>query len=527
MNSNSKFRRYEEWIRENSSWLALGLIGLAFALRFYQAELCYLNADEAMYFHFARPMDWAGAYDGSKLLAHPPLYFMILHGTILLGRSELALRLPSLIAGTVALWFGFSWLRITVGELAALAGLLVMALSPAAVAASTEVRPYGILLFFICISLYATERMFKDQSVSWAVMQGCFLLASMMVHYTALVAVASICAYTLFRSYFDGVSRRILEIILTGQVVLASALAWQYFTIVRTRLSFGAGQAADYLQPYYYAAGRETPIGFAWRMIFETFRRVTRGHDLAIVCVLIFLIGLAAIFFGRTLSPAHFGALIVLPFVVGMICGVLQIFPFAGSRHQAYLLPFIAAGLATSLTWVRSGMAAVLLSAIAIFAIPTWIIRGVPDNDGRTFPKRDMVAAIDYIHRAIPPGAPILVDIETRETLEYYLGKGDKNLDASASRSAQEYLGGYRVMTPREYVWAFRVEELPARIAELEQEHQFQDPISIVSVSWFQEPLASRLPKQPGFSAKEFGRISVIELDTRVEQPGVAGNVGR
>jgi hypothetical protein len=205
-----------------------------------------------------------------------------------------------------------------------------------------------------------------------------------------------------------------------------------------------------------------------------------------------------------------------------MICGVLQIFPFAGSRHQAYLLPFIAAGLAASLAWVRSGTAAVLLSAIAIFAIPLWVIRGVPDNDGRTFPKRDMVAAIEYIRRAIPPGAPILVDVETRETLEYYLGKDDKNLDSFAKRSTEEeYLGGYRVLTPRDYEWAFRVEELPARIAELEQEHQFQDPIRIVSVSWFQEPLASRLPKQPGFSAKEFGRISVVELNTSVEKPEV------
>jgi hypothetical protein len=516
MKSDSKFYRSEEWIRENSSWLALGVIGMAFALRFYQAELCYLNADEAMYFHFARPMGWGGAYEGSRLLAHPPLYFLILHGIILFGRSELALRLPSLIGGTVALWFFFSWLRITVGELAALAGLLVMALSPAAVAASTEVRPYGILLLFICISLYATERMLKDRSLPWAVTQGCFLLAAMLTHYTALVAVASICAYTLIRSYFDGVPRRILEIVLTSQVVLASALAWQYFTIVRTRLTFGAGQAADYLKPYYYAVGRETPIEFVWRMIFETFRRVTRGHDLAIVCILIFLIGLAAIFFGRTLSRAHFGALIVLPFVVGIICGALQIFPFAGSRHQAYLLPFIAAGLSASLTWMRSGMAAILLLTVAIFAAPIWIIRGVPDNDGRMFPKRDMVAAIDYIHRAIPPEAPILVDVETRETLEYYLGKDDKNLDASAKRSAEEYLGGYRVLMPREYEWAFRVDGLPTRIAELEQEHRvFQGPPWIVSVSWFQEPLASRLPKQLDFPAKEFGRISVVELDTK------------
>jgi hypothetical protein len=121
-----------------------------------------------------------------------------------------------------------------------------------------------------------------------------------------------------------------------------------------------------------------------------------------------------------------------------------------------------------------------------------------------------MVAAIDYVHHAIPPGALILVDHETRETLEYYLGRDDKNLDASAKRSDELYLGGYRVVMPREYEWAFQVDKLPARIAELEQElRPVQGPLWIVSASWFQEPLASRLPKQL-FAAREFGRISVV-----------------
>jgi hypothetical protein len=510
---SGEFDRLEAWVCKNSTWFALTIISTAFALQFAYANWCYLNPDEAAYFRFARPNSWHGAYEGSLLVSHPPIFLLILHGMLLLGRNELILRLPSLIGGTVALWFAFAWLRRSLGEITAIAGLLVMALSPAAVSASSEVRPYGLLLCFVCCSLYATERMFSDCSFAWTVGQGCFLLAAMLTHYTAIVAVASICAYTLLRSYLRGVPRRILSAIIIIQVVIVAVLVWQYFGVVRGAIPFGPGLAAGYLRPYFYNADRETPIGFVWRMLTGTFLRVAGRGRSAFITIPVFLAGLTAILAGRTKAQRLFTVLIISPFIVGLAGGVLEIFPFAGSRHQSYLVPFVAAGLSASLAWVHGRLAVRLLLAATVIAVPFKIIRIVPDNDRRIFAKRDMTSAIEYLRRTITPGTPLLVDIETRETLEYYLAKNDKDLEISAKRGVEEWLGGYRVVTPRELVWAFRATELPSQAANSAQELGLHpgDPFWVVSASWLDEPLASRLSTQRKCAAKEFGRISVIE----------------
>ena len=127
--NNAGLNRLEAWALKNSSWLAVGAIVVAFALRFANANSCYLNPDEALHFDVARPSRWLWAFQASRTVTHPPLFVLALHGILFFGRTELTLRLPSLIGGTAALWLAFAWLRRSLGELLALAGLGFMALS--------------------------------------------------------------------------------------------------------------------------------------------------------------------------------------------------------------------------------------------------------------------------------------------------------------------------------------------------------------------------------------------------------------
>ncbi len=143
------FDRLEAWVLKNSGWLALAGIVSGLAIRQAYAGACYLNPDEASHFNAARPNSWLGAFDASLTTAHPPLFILVLHGVLFLGRSELILRLPSVAGGTAALWLTFAWLRRSLGGIPALAGLVFMTLSPAAISASTEVRQYGLLLCFV------------------------------------------------------------------------------------------------------------------------------------------------------------------------------------------------------------------------------------------------------------------------------------------------------------------------------------------------------------------------------------------
>ncbi len=78
----------EAWVVQNSPWLALGIIAAAFALRLAYANFCFLNTDEALHFATARQSSWLEAYEASFRISHPPLFILVLHGVLFLGRTE-------------------------------------------------------------------------------------------------------------------------------------------------------------------------------------------------------------------------------------------------------------------------------------------------------------------------------------------------------------------------------------------------------------------------------------------------------
>jgi hypothetical protein len=503
----------ETWLMQNSGWLALGIIAAGFALRVVYSNLCYLNPDEAQHFSAARPSSWVEAYQASLGKSHPPLYILILHGFLFLGRSELIARLPSVVGGTAALWPAFAWMRRILGQIPALAGLVFIALSPAAISASSEVRQYGLLLCFVCFSIYATERALSEHSISWAIAQGLFLLGALLTNYTALIVILSITVYVVLYWRSTGVPRRIVITMGLCHLALAAVLVWLYFAHLRGRFSAGPIGAMDYLRAYYYASGLETPLDFAWRMVFSTFFRAVGSHLLALPSIIIFLAGVAAILVGRTKTVPLTAVLVASPFVIGFAAAVFQIFPFAGSRHQTYLLPFFAAGIAASFAWLQQRIAGIMLVAGTMVVAPIWAIRdGTPDNNRTVRPMSDMYTAMEYIRGVVPPGATLFVDYETREVLEYYLARGDKQLDRFRHKGVEEWLGGYRVVVPAKYLWAFRPDGVQEQIHESGEAlgARSGDPVWVVSDAWVEAPLASRISTDGVSVLKQFGRISVI-----------------
>jgi len=509
--------KLEEWVLKNSCWLALGITGVAFALRLAYSDYCYLNPDEAIHFGAARPTSWLETYEASRRVAHPPLFILVLHGILTLGRTELILRLPSVVSGTLALWIAFAWMRRSFGELPALAALSFLALSPAAISASTEVRQYGLLLCFVCCSLYATERIFSERSTLWALAQGFFLLASLLTHYITIVVILSLDVYILLRLIFDRVPRRILYTIAASHVALAVVLGWLYFTHIRLPGGPLSSTGMEYLQHSYYSKQIESPLGFLWRMVFWTFVRVIGSRKFAFLPMLAFLAGLVAIGKGRTKAPRLMVILLLSPFAVGLAAATFRVFPFVGSRHQAYLLPFVAAGISASLAWVNGRLATLLLLVGSITIAPLWVVLTKPDNDRRTQSRGDMTRAIEYIHRVVPQGASLFADYETRLTLEYYLARDDNSLDRLVPGGVEESLGGYHVIVPGDYEWVFRADKVLEQVNELSHAQGVAPgtPLWIVSAAWAETSLAARLPARADLDVMEFGRISVIKTTAR------------
>lgn len=505
--------KLESWVAKNAGWLALGAIAGGFFVYLFFASCCYLNPDEAGHFDAARAPSWMGAYRAALGLAHPPLFILVLHGMLFLGRSEPMIRLPSIIGGCAALWFTFAWLRRSLGAIPALAGAGFMALSPAAISASTEVRQYGLLLCCICGALYTTERAFAERSARWAIAQGLFLLGALLTHYAATVVLLCIGLYCWLRLFRDGVPRRLALTVATCQIVQASVLIWLYFAQVRHGIPFGPGASMDYLQNFYYAGTRETPLAYAWRAMSGTFAYAS-GRRVAFVFMLVVLAGMAFLLKGRAKAPPWaMGFLVISPFIVGFSASICQIFPFAGSRHQAYLLPFFAAAIAAAFATLGRGLAVLLLLAEALIA-PLWLMQVHTANDRRVMPLRDMTATIDYLNRTVPSGAPLFVDAQTRYVLGYYLSRNDKELaTVKAPRGVESPLGRFDVVEPIHYVWEFVPGDVLNQVNQAAEVIgvSSRDPVWIASVAWGSPSLASRLPAASGCDLKEFGAISVIK----------------
>ena len=496
----------DEWLSENSGWVALGITAAAFALRVIDSRRCYLNPDEVQHFIAAQSSTWVAAYHSSRGLAHPPLLILLLHGVLFLGRAEWILRMPSVIAGTAALLLIFAWLRRAVGEVPAIAGMGFMALSPAAISASTEVRQYGLLLFFVSCAIYATERMLDECLVLWAVAQGSFLLLAFLTDYTALLAIGALDIYILIRIILTHVPYRVVLTAGIFQVALVAMLVWLYFWQIR----YFVGSPLSYLQPHFYVEG-ETPFKFILRTVYRTFFHVVGfgGRWLALAAMLSFVAGLGAIATGRTKGSRFTAILVICPFVVGFVAAVFRVFPFDGTRHQAYLLPFIAAGVGASLALVKRRAAGLLLLTAMVFA-PMEILYAFPDNSPRTMPLSDMNAAIAYIHRRIPPGSALFVDGETHYMLQYYLTRNGDKFDAAS----QQWFGSYRVVQPRRYEWAFQPALLRQQISQLGKALDLSSCACawVISVSWEGYPLASQLPKADNFDVKQFGSIGILRM---------------
>jgi hypothetical protein len=172
--------------KERALW---GILFLGLLLRLFNLGGVSLWSDEAF-------SCWLAGRDTGELLgvlrdfdAHPPLYYMFLHFWIHLGRSELVLRLPSVLASLGSIAAAFFVFERTVGRRAATLTALFLAISPWSVRMGQEARMYPFLAIFCLLSLYFMIRAGRDDSISsWTglILSGALALYS---HYLSVFVI--------------------------------------------------------------------------------------------------------------------------------------------------------------------------------------------------------------------------------------------------------------------------------------------------------------------------------------------------
>lgn len=428
----------EGWLSRHADLCAAAAVLAGFLARLWTAHGTFLNADEATHFRIASQATLAQMYRASLMESHPPLLYFILHCMRPFGTSELWLRLPSVVAGTIFCWLLYRWMSATMGRLAGFVGLLLAALLPPIVRLSAEVRQYALLVAFLMASLYLLDRALDENSAGKMAASAACLYLAMLSHYSAMFFVAALGVYGLLRILLPArPSPRMIAIWFTAQLGALALLAFLYVTHL-SRLGRGESRTVlegwmseYYLRRSYFEPGRDNPLLFAVGHSFGVFQFIFGQLAVGDVAGLMFLVGVAFLwrragnagddqlrFRHRTLA-----ALFVLLFALVCAASLAHVYPYGGTRHSSLLMiPALAGvGFATARLarqqWnraVAAALAAVLICAILGKQHQPFIARADQSTHRLT-------QAIDFLRQNVDHDQLIFTDYESGMILGHYL----------------------------------------------------------------------------------------------------------
>jgi mannosyltransferase len=138
-------------------WPIVAILALAFALRVYRLTHLSFWLDEG-YSAFAAGLPLPDLLQFVASRAHPPLYFLLLHGWARLGQADFVLRFLSVLWGVVGVAGLYALGRRLLGREIGLLAALLLAVSPMHVWHSQDARMYSQLFALTVLSTYLLVR---------------------------------------------------------------------------------------------------------------------------------------------------------------------------------------------------------------------------------------------------------------------------------------------------------------------------------------------------------------------------------
>lgn len=446
------------------------LLGCGCLARIWHASGTFLNSDEVMHFAAANRVTWLETYKASLAISHPPLLIFIEHVWRHLGTSELILRMPSIIAGTAFCFFTFLWAQMVFEKNVAWITYAFVLFLPSSIELSSEVRQYALLLAFAMASAYLLERALAKECPSAMWLSGACLWLAICSHYSAFLFAAALGIYAIWRMLTQHPTARVVAAWIATQVIALGLCVFFYVTQIRRLSGYFHGQDPTqgwmenaYLGHSYFVPGRVNPlvfiIGRTVGMFQYTFRQLAVGD----VTFVLFLVGVIMVFRNRQASAratsAQLGWLLLLPFVANCAAAMVRVYPYGGTRHSCFLLPFGVAGVSLALDRVlKHKLAPALGTALAVsllcnFAAAKELPYVAPGAEQASY----MRAAMDFAHR-IPADEPIFADAQTSLMLGHYLCEQRPYVaDHSLPDFVSYECGGHRVIaSTTQYVFSAR-----------------------------------------------------------------------
>jgi Dolichyl-phosphate-mannose-protein mannosyltransferase len=409
------------------------LLAIGFLLRLWQASKTFLNPDEALHFLTANKTSWGLTAKASLTISHPPLLVLLLHAWRSLGTSELMLRLPSILAGTLFCWLTYKWSAMLFRDSVVWIIFILALFVPSSIDLSTEIRQYALLLGFAMGSAYLLELALAKKSMPAMLFSCVCLWLAICSHYSSFLFAAALGSYAIVRMLKDHPPLEIFAVWAAGQAV-ALGLCCFFYVIHISRLgqSYGGANAAQgwmanaYLGNSYFVPGKINPLLFIFARTGGVFQYVFGQSAIGDLGFLLFVIGMVLVFRKPalgSLSSRHLGILLLAPFAFNCAAALARAYPYGGTRHSAFLLPFALAGVGVALGHFlqnRAWLGIILALGIALVCnlFPNHRLPYMSSQDQR---RENMQAALVFMRQEIAPGEIIFADYQTSLMLDHYL----------------------------------------------------------------------------------------------------------
>jgi hypothetical protein len=453
----------ESWIDEHLTVMALVVVLAGFAIRVWAATKNYLNPDEALHYVLIHQPSAFMAYKASLTTAHPPLFFLILYFWHFLGRSELMLRLPSVLAGTAFCWLTFKWIALFFGRAAGLIGLFLATFSPAMIGLSAEVREYALLLCCTAAALYFLGRAFQEKSSRDMWYFSGLLYLAILSHYSVAFFAITVGLYAVVRIADSKLPRRVVVPWAVGQLGALAIYGILYRThLLKIKTAIPDWVIGSSFDHFYFRLGYQDYadlFDFLRENTAAIFKYMFPDGYLSQIMLLLFVAGVVLLFIRGLLPPGgapascHLGILVTVPFLAVWGAAMAGTYPYIGSRHTVFLAPFCIAAMAFLLTavvgnrlWAGLFIATVLMG----FSNASANTNLTQENWRRPL----MFAAMTEIQSSIPRSDFILVDSQSSLPLAYYLcdPKHIFRIDGSDTDFYRFWCSGYSIVA-LDHLW--------------------------------------------------------------------------
>jgi len=530
------------WFQSYGNVAAASVTLLGFLARLWTASGTFLNPDEALHFRLANQGSLALAYKQSLTAAHPPLLILLLYFWRGLGTSELWLRMPSVLAGTVFCWMFYKWLSKAAGSVAGFIGLLFVAFLPPIILISAEIRQYALLLAFLASALYLLDEAFAENSAGKMAAFSLCLYLAMLVHYSAFLFAAALGIYALLKVFSDRPPVRLVATWVAGQLGGVALGIFLYKTqlsklgVGESRTVFEGWMSEHYLSHSYFDPAHDNALKFSVGHTFGVFQYFFGQLAVGDVIGLIFLIGVGLLlgstgFMQDRSSSRRLGILLLLPFVIAGGASLAHVYPYGGTRHSAFLIIPGVAGVSLALArlaanrWGRGlAIAAFVLVACIAFGKPR-----PPRMERADQSLANMAKAIEFIQRDINPSEIIFTDYQTDLILGHYLCQQHPiSPDTAPANFEQFSCAGHRVVsTGYKSEWMFWANNFPRHWQQLVDAYSLKpgETVWVFQAGWgidLPEDLRKNFAEFRDLQFESFGdNIKVFKMTVGQPMPAV------